>query len=64
MLKTKTLTLRVSKQQLCNQFCPRCGGVIPLETKCIPSPTHRDVQYHPKCLYALAAQIGCRIRYA
>ncbi len=64
MFKNKTLTLKVMKQKQSNQFCPRCGGIIPPETKCIPSPTHGDVQYHPNCLYALAEQVGCRIQYA
>jgi hypothetical protein len=64
MFDNKTLTLRLMKQKQCNQFCPRCGGIIPPETKCISSPTHGDVQYHPSCFYALAANIGCRIQYA
>ncbi len=58
------LTFHVIKQKCTNQFCPRCGVVIPPETKCIPSPTHGDVHYHPNCFYALAEGTGCRIQYA
>jgi hypothetical protein len=62
--KSKILTLRVMVQKRPNQFCPRCGVVVPPDTKCIPSPTHQDVEYHVSCFYALAQQIGCPVQVA
>jgi hypothetical protein len=62
--KQKVLTLRVMLQKGHNRFCPRCGVVIPPQTKCIPSPTHEDVQYHVKCFYAMAQHIGCPVKVA
>ncbi len=64
MREKNVLTLRVVRQKQTNHFCPRCGVIIPPETKCIPSPNHQDVQYHLNCFYALVQQVGCRVQYA
>ena len=62
--KKNLLTLHVMTQKLPNKFCPHCGVVVPRDTKCIPSPTHDDVQYHVNCFYAMAQRLGCRLEVA
>ena len=64
MFDRKVLTLPLTKTVLPNQFCPRCGLVVPPQTKCIPSPSRPEVHYHPDCFYALAQKVGCRIHWA
>ena len=51
------LTLHVVREKEPNVFCPRCGLVVPPETKCIPSPTRPEVHYHAACMYAMAEQL-------
>lgn len=63
-MRTNKLTLHVCRQKDHNVFCPRCGIVIPPETKSIASPTHAGVHYHPRCLYSVAEQVGIRIQWA
>lgn len=64
MRTRKVLTLSLAREKNPNQFCPRCGVLVPQETKCIASPTRPDVHYHADCFYALAEGIGCRIQWA
>ena len=61
MKMKNVLTLPLQKEKTTNQFCPSCGVVVPLETKCIPSPSRPEAHYHPVCFYALAQKVGCRI---
>jgi hypothetical protein len=58
------LRLSLVSEKKPNQFCPRCGLVVPQETKCIASPTRPEVHYHPDCFYALAQGVGCLIQWA
>ena len=63
MSEHETLTVRITRQKQTNQFCPRCGVIIPIKTNCIPSPTHGAVEYHPNCFYAMAEHIGGHIHF-
>ncbi len=64
MRTRNVLTVQVQREKDVNVFCPRCGLVVPLETKCIPSPTRPEVHYHAACMYAMAAQLQRPIQWA
>jgi hypothetical protein len=62
-VKENNLTLRIQKEQNANVFCPRCGLIVPLHTKCIPSPTRPEVHYHANCMLTLAERLGRRVEW-
>lgn len=64
MNQTNCLTLHLTREKDVNVFCPRCGLIVPRDTKCIPSPSNPQVHYHPNCLLTMAAALGRNISWA
>jgi hypothetical protein len=57
-------TLQITREKDANVFCPRCGLVVPRETKCIASPSNPLVHYHPNCLLTMAESLGRNVVWA
>ena len=64
MTTRNVLTLHIRREKEVNVFCPRCGLVVPPNTKCIPSPTRPEVHYHAACMYAMVEQLRRPILWA
>lgn len=58
------LTLHITRETENNVFCPRCGLIVPRDTKCIASPSNPQVHYHPNCLLTMAASLGRNVVWA
>ncbi len=64
MSKSDCFTLHIIKEKESNMFCPRCGVVVPPNTKCIASPSRPQVHYHPDCLLTMARSLGRQVVWA
>lgn len=63
MKAANILKLKIERESMSNAFCPRCGLVVPPDTRFIPSPTRPEEHYHARCLLALAEQLGRQIQW-